>query len=337
MVTDTWIITCYFNPCRYLTKKYNFDVFAARLKSSRANLLVVEMALEDGEFELGEEHQVIRVRGAGVMWQKERMLNIAIANLPSSCTKVAWLDCDLLFEDEDWLQASSEMLDRCWVVQPFASCVRLPRGDLTYRGRGQEDQTVTESFAAAFARDPSLARDAPYRDHGHTGYAWAARRELLDACGLYDACLTGSGDHLMAHAFAGTPHSPCIPATIGADGPYAAHFARWAAKVDRMAGGSLGHVPGRVLHLWHGAVTDRRYYWRNQEFKTLGFDPDRHLRLEPSGLWGWGEAPARIREWASELFVSRNEDGERAPHPPPPERPLLPGFRTSDAQVQRSR
>lgn len=309
MVKDTCVLTAYFNPCRYATKKFNFDVFAARLKRSGTPLLVIELALNDGEFGISESHDVIRLRGNGVMWQKERLLNIAIANLPSSCTKVAWVDCDLLFEDDEWLQKTSEALDQFSVVQPFGSCVRLPRAHLEFRG-GHEEDTVTESFAAAFARDRSLAHDARYKFHGHTGFAWAARRDLINACGLYDACLTGSGDHLMAHAFAGALDSPCIPAMIGSGHKYAQHFARWATAFNCISRGSLGYIPGRVLHLWHGTVANRRYFWRNQEFKTFAFDPDRDIRRDKNGLWEWADAPAEVRRWASELFISRNEDGD---------------------------
>lgn len=311
MADDTWIITSYFNPCRYATKKFNFDLFSDRLKKSNAKLLVVEMAFEDGTFELGNDQDVIRIRGSGVMWQKERMLNIAIANLPASCTKVAWLDCDLLFEDQDWLQKTSEALESFAVVQPFSRCVRLPRGHLEFQGQGQRD--ISESFAAVFARDPSLTRHGIYKQHGHTGFAWAARRELLDACGLYDACLTGSADHLMAHVFAGTLESKCIPRSIGSGHKYAKHFARWAVETNRIARGRLGHVPGRVLHLWHGEMADRRYFQRDQEFKAFAFDPDRHIRLDENGLWEWAEAPEEMRAWASEVFSSRNEDGGPTP------------------------
>lgn len=308
MAKDFWIVTAYFNPCRYATKKFNFDMFAARLKLTGAPLLVIELVLDGGNFEVSDSHDLIRLRGNGVMWQKERLLNIAIASLPTSCTKVAWVDCDLLFEDKEWLQKTSEALDRFRVVQPFSSCVRLPQGRMECQGG--EEEAITESFAAAFERDRSLARDATYKFHGHSGFCWAARRDLLQTCGLYDACLTGSGDHLMAHAFAGALDSRCIPAMIGSGHKYADHFARWAAEVDRICRSSLGCVPGRVLHLWHGALTDRRYYWRNQEFKGFAFDPDRHIRRDRSGLWEWADASAEMRRWASELFLSRNEDGD---------------------------
>jgi hypothetical protein len=309
-VNDFWIITAYFNPCRYVTKRVNFERFAARLKSMSASLLVVELVLDDGDFELGGEHNVVRLRGGGVMWQKERLLNIAATHLPVSCTKIAWLDGDLLFDADHWLRSTAEALDRYCVVQPFSSCVRLAPGLVDWASDGTRPEAVVESFAAAIARDRSLAHRARYAAHGHTGFAWAARRELFDHAGLYDACVTGSGDHLMAHVFAGALDSICIPAMIGAGHSYAAHFARWAVEANRIVGGSLGFAEGRVLHLWHGEVSDRRYYDRNQEFKTFDFDPDRDLRYGANGAWEWAGAPARIRDWAHDLFGSRHEDGK---------------------------
>jgi hypothetical protein len=313
MAGNTSIITCYFNPARYASKKFNFDLFVSRLGRHAANLVIVEMATEHGEFELGNDHKVIRVRGDSFIWQKERLHNIAIAHLPPACTKVVWLDGDLLFEETEWLDMTSAALDHFALVQPFERLVRLPQGHLEYRGFGQDGQMVVESFAAAFARDPWLAHNAPYQNHGRVGGAWAARRDLLDSCGLYDACLTGSGDHLMAHAFAGALNSPCIPAMIGSGHSYTAHFARWAAKLDQIAQGNIGYVPGLVLHLWHGAMANRRYRLLNEEFKTFDFDPDRHLRASANGPWEWADAPAAMRTWSRDLFLSRNEDGDRKP------------------------
>lgn len=305
---DFWTITAYFNPCRYVTRKVNFERFAACLKATSASLLVVELVLDHGEFELGNEYNVLRLRGGAVMWQKERLLNIAAAHLPVSCKKVAWLDGDVLLDD-DWPQKAAAALDCYHVVQPFRSCVRLPPGHIDWPADGAQPAIAIESFAAACARAPCLARDVESPLHGHTGFAWAARRELFEHVGLYDACLTGSGDHLMAHVFAGALDSVCIPAMIGVGHRYAAHFARWAAEADRMVGGSLGFVEGRARHLWHGDRADRRYRQRNQEFKTFDFDPDRDLRRGANGVWEWADASVQIRAWASAVFVSRNEDG----------------------------
>jgi hypothetical protein len=97
---------------------------------------------------------------------------------------------------------------------------------------------------------------------------------------------------------------------IGSGHKYAEHFARWAAEADRIVGGSLGHLQGRVFHLWHGDRANRRYRQRNQEFKAFRFDPDRHIRSDRNGLWEWADAPAAMQAWTNEMFASRDEDGD---------------------------
>jgi hypothetical protein len=240
------------------------------------------------------------------MWQKERLLNIAAARLPKSVRKIGWFDADIIFKEPDWLERTSKALDDHMVVQPFSHAVRLHRDN---RDDGTGD--LDESFASMFVRDPRPARLGRYQVHGHTGYAWAARRELFDTCGLYDACLTGSADHLMAHAFAAAMrNSPCMVHTFRGSMDYAAHFIRWAISARDVVRSKVGVVPGRILHLWHGDLADRRYADREREFRRLEFDPDGDLRLDKSGLWEWSdEAPDHLRAWADNSF-HRNEDGD---------------------------
>jgi hypothetical protein len=307
MSSDLWAITCYFNPCRYQTKRANFDAFRAGMAKNGANLLTVELAFEDEPFELPESNDVLRLRGGGLMWQKERLLNIAAATLPASCRKVAWLDNDVIFENPDWFEQTSRALDEHVVVQPFDQVVRLPRGHSRFLGEGE----CYESYGSVFARNPKAARTAHFHLHGHTGFAWAARRELFEDVGLYDACLTCSGDHLMSHGFAGgLVHSPCIGMMIGPQRAYLQHFLTWAVKARDLVGGKLGVVPGHLLHLWHGDLVNRRYTELNNAFKTFNFDPAKHLRHDENGLWEWADAPPRMREWARELFWMRREDGD---------------------------
>jgi hypothetical protein len=307
---DLWVITCYFNPCRYKTKRANFDAFMEGMKKDGANVLVVELAFADEEYELPEGDNVLRLRGSGVMWQKERLLNVAAKSLPESCTKVAWLDNDVLFENSDWVAETSAALDKYMVVQPFDWCVRLPQGVRKFDGRGE----TYESYASVYARAPRLAQSGEFVHHGHTGFAWAARRELFDHCGLYDACLTGSGDHLMSHGFSGgMRRSPCMKRVIGNQATYLRHYLRWADKTRELVQGRLGYIPGTLLHLWHGDLADRRYTDMNNQFMTFDFDPDRHLALDENKLFVWSdEAPQRLQDWADKFFWIRREDGIEA-------------------------
>ena len=196
------------------------------------------------------------------------------------------------------------------MVQPYSSCNWLARGERAYPASGG----TYESLAHCFTRAPKLVRQSIYSSHGHTGFAWAARRELFETCGLYEACLTGSADHLMAHAFAGgMVHSPCLKDVVGEQTPYANHFWRWAAQARDLVDARIGYVPGTVLHLWHGDLANRRYGVMNRELLRMQYDPDRHLQVGEGGLIEWSdEAPPAMRDWASQNFRHRREDGEES-------------------------
>lgn len=302
---DLSIITCYFNPCGYSTKRRNFARFASILDRSGLQWLCVECAFGSGRFDLDESKRVLRVRAKDVMWQKERLLNLAVAALPATCTKVAWLDCDLLFENPDWAVATSALLEKCPVVQPFKWVVRLPRAATSYHGEGD----CWKSFAAVLKHDFDVHRKGNFHRHGHTGFAWAARREVIATHGLYDACIAGSGDHMMAHAFCGDFKSECIRRILCDNPAHVSYFRQWAERIYSDVRGHIGYVPGTILHLWHGEMANRRYVERNQELARFGFDPRTDLRMGDSGCWEWSVFNGQLREWACRCFALRLEDG----------------------------
>ena len=301
-----WVVTSYFNPCGYETRLSNFQLFRESLGRAGVNWLAVECAFGDAPFELGESANVVRVRARHVMWQKERLLNVALESLPRRCAKVAWLDADVLFENMDWAIEASRALEEFPVVQLFERVVRLPRGHTSDTGEGQ----TYASFASVYRRRPDLSREGDFERHGHTGFAWAARRELLDGRGLYDACVAGSGDHVMAHALCGD-FDGCVRRVLGADSRHLKHFGAWGAQLYERVGGRVGCVRGTLLHLWHGDKANRRYLSRNRKLASFGFDPARDLCVGPTGCWEWASDKRDMHQWFVEYFDGREEDGER--------------------------
>ncbi len=303
---DLWIVMAYFNANGYQTKRQNYERTRERIQQSGLNFLTVECAFGDRPFDLQPGPHLFQIRGRDVMWQKERLLNLAIARLPNDCRKVAWLDADVLFERPDWAVETARLLDRYPVVQLFDRAIRLPRGRDYYDGTGD----VWDSFGAVYRKRPQVLLRGDFAAHGHTGFAWAARRDLLAEYGLYDACIAGSGDHMMAHALCGDWTSRCIQRIIGANNKHRDFFANWAVRLYRDVRARLGYVPGAVLHLWHGDVNHRRYVNRNQELAGFAFDPAVDLRPGTNGCWEWNSSKPALHRWACNYFSQRFEDGE---------------------------
>ena len=42
-------------------------------------------------------------QGGSLLWQKEALLNLALKHIPGHIQYIAWIDCDVLFEDDHWI------------------------------------------------------------------------------------------------------------------------------------------------------------------------------------------------------------------------------------------
>ena len=121
-----WGITCYFNPAGYQNRLINYRLFRSRLN---VPLVAVELSFT-GEFELRADDAeiLLQIAGGDVMWQKERLLNIALSALPRECDIVAWLDCDVIFASPTWADDARHALKDNLLVQLFNERLNLIPG-----------------------------------------------------------------------------------------------------------------------------------------------------------------------------------------------------------------
>ena len=252
--------------------------------------------------------RIVQLRGGDVLWQKECLVNLGVRHLPADCDRVVWIDADVLFARADWADQTRSLLRDYAVVQPFSHCVRLPRGVETCEPAtlpfGSGENQVFYGIAWGMRSKGRATLDS-YARHGHTGFAWAARRELLEAHGLYELNLLGNGDTDIAHAMFGSADYW----GLAKHGPHArAHLARWAEPFAASVDGSVAHLDGVVTHLWHGDTSLRQYSLRLDVLHEL--DPERHVVRTADGLLALADdAPETVRTWTREYFSTRREDG----------------------------
>src|SRR3954452_243748 len=159
-----WGVATYFRstPSRWM--RPNLLRFGERVRRQGLKLLIVELALGDQPYEVGDDvaDLVIRRRARNLLWQKERLLNIGIAPLPADCEGVVWLDADVLFENDGWVEQTARLLDDHAAVQPFdTACWLDPDEGVSMTQRG---------IAATLADHPSRRSAlADHYIHGHPG------------------------------------------------------------------------------------------------------------------------------------------------------------------------
>ena len=318
-----WVITTYFNPTANLWRLRNLQAFRHHLS---APLLVVELA-QPGENQLSASaaDKVVTLTGDPQIWQKERLLNLAVQHLPAETTYVAWVDSDIVFERPGWQDESmAQLRSGKQLVQPFDTVARLPRLDpntlddidalraiqpveekpsFTY---GLHGGYYSTEQAASARVDTGNGREIN-RAYGYThGVGWVARRDLLQEVGLYDACVIGGGPSAMALAGIGQPEKLFEKRPMS--DAHRRHYLAWAGVFHYNTEVDVAFVPGRALHLWHGPYESRRYHDRHVELKNLGFDPDVHLERAENGTWCWSPRAKAMQHAVKGYFSSRAQN-----------------------------
>jgi hypothetical protein len=308
VIDDFWAVTSYFNPVGYVSRRANYRQFRDQLKLP---LLTVELAFERG-FELGESDAdiLVSLSGGDVMWQKERLLNLAVRALPASCRKVAWLDCDIVLERDDWIDATRELLDRHKLVQPFSRVLWMPPPDERPGGTPSTEPEVPNSTASVIATGMSIedCLGVPSPNfRSSPGFAWAANRDLLEEVGIYDCCIAGGGDSVFVRAAYGRFDDAVRLHLMNQS--RRAHFMAWASRLHDAVRGDVTFVNGVLRHLWHGSWHDRAYRERYQGLAAFAFDPSTDIALDGNGVWRWNSQKPAMHDYVRRYLEGRREDG----------------------------
>ncbi len=284
------VITSFFNPANYVNIRHNYLQFSREIKK-HADLFPIELSF-NGEFFI-EDENVIRINGneENVLWQKERLLSIVLDNLPEEYTNVAWLDCDILFENQNWAEEINSKLEEYKVVQVYETAKRLDENGeigLTSTGiikKNEEDGKIHDDI------------------RGTTGFGWAIRREVIDEIKFIDTQIIGGADAIMYLSFYGIQGTR-IHGHMGKEWQLA--IKEWCDRAFNVVNGSVGYISGSIIHLYHGKPTKRGYGDRHDVLREYKFDPNKHLELTPDGLWRF--TSTELNDKLKKYFVSREED-----------------------------
>lgn len=265
------VISCYFNPQESPYRLKAFNTFYEKIK--HLDHRIIECVIGDSEPELPQNENIKRIYTKSLLWHKESILNKIIAELPKQYEYIFWLDADVIFENKNWLIDGIQALQTCKIIQPFEYGVHLERDQRAFYGNPESINNqirnklsigkdvmnirVWKSFCATFREDPTKEINN-YDLHGHVGFAWGVRRDVLEKVSLYDKALIGGADHIIAHAAAGQIPHKCINKAFSEN---IDEIIDWSQKFHQAVGEekNVGFVKGTLLHLWHGELSKRDY------------------------------------------------------------------------------
>jgi hypothetical protein len=316
MQDNIWGVSTFFNPAGYQNKRSNFLTFATRIRRQGLKLLVMELTFDNDAPSLPEEIADLHVvlNSADVLWQKERLLNLALDLLPASCKQVAWLDGDIMFGKAAWVQDAQQALVKHSVIQLFDTAYFLPPPASIQPGTAQAHGWVSDSGRHSMESVGKAYREGKLEQiisgRRQPGLAWAARRELLEQVRFYDKLVLGGGDTLMVFALLGLHNHENVRSTFQAwwSPALLEDVMGWAARLSAAVEGNVGYIASTVYHLWHGNRTNRAYGQRHALLCQYEFDPECDLALDSNGCWRWATDKPELHDGVRKYFYDRRED-----------------------------
>jgi hypothetical protein len=300
IVDPLYVIIPYFNYCHYQRRKELFMEFYDRLKDDPRIRIVICEATESGdEFELPRDlpnlFAHIHVKTRNQIWIKESLINIAVGRLPTHWKYMAWLDCDIEFLNNTWVEDAIAEMEKYEVIQLFSV--------INYLGPQNESIKTDKSFGYMYRKSGREYSQKYKYGFWHPGFAWACTKHAYQIMnGLIDYAILGSGDHHMALGL--ISRVECShPKDIHPN--YKKLLREFEKQVRPLR---LGYIDGTILHYWHGDLKLRRYKERWQILVENKYDPLQDVYCDPMGLWQLTDSGKRLEQDIRDYFAERNED-----------------------------
>jgi hypothetical protein len=282
------VVSTYFNLNHSKYRLANYHAFRAALDAAGVASLTLEWSRDGTGFELPVDDSIVRIQGGDFIWQAERLLNHGMRSLPAEFDKVAWIDADIIFEQQDWPEKIEQALDRWPLIQAFSLARMMPTPD-------EPQVPFMEVPGSIYCRDNQVKWPDGSGRLGHCGYAWAARREVIEKVGLYDAVPVGGGDKNKLFALLNQLDQQQM--VERQNQAMRQHYQDWARQLLQICNGQSGYAELSVHHLWHGSLESRHYRERHAIPLFHNFNPWEDISLGDSGAWLWSsDKPALHRE-----------------------------------------
>jgi hypothetical protein len=282
-VAAVQLITVHFNPTGARRLADTYREWLDSLGDLAQRVVCYELVFAGREPEIPDS---VIVRSDSILWQKEALLNRALADCRAKY--FAWIDHDICLQSPTWLVDALARLDSgAKAVQLFDRITYL---DQTYRPLQSKQGRVAGGSAAP-------------------GGGWIATAEYLRSLGgFYDRSVVGSGDEWFYSA-ATNDASHVLDRIHDRLSPAMAADVR--TYINRAAGrpANVAHIDCQGFHLWHGDARNRQYATREHILRRHEFDPNRDVRLNEDGVLEWSTNKPAMHGEVKQFFVDRREDG----------------------------
>lgn len=289
---DMVVCLCFFSIIEYKKPVENYNTVISKLKKNNIPVKTISVIFP------GQKKKNLNFDYCfttdSVLFYKENLYSILFSKLKDKYSKFCFIDGDVIFDNEEWYDQTSNLLEHFDLAQPFDTCKWIQKDNVT---------SDTGQIASSVAMYRGINFEQAYY---HPGFSWAFKKDIFEKInGFYEWSFIGEGDLCFLNSFMLNRNNK-INLPITRSNKYKKYSENIVKNNLKM--GFLKN--NTAYHLYHGSYENRRYEERLNCIKdafVIGEHPDRYLVKDPDGLLRW-RYPANHNEEIRIWFRRRRED-----------------------------
>jgi hypothetical protein len=280
MDKNLYVILPYYNYFNNKDRLFNILKFIETYKTTdRCKIVVVEgltaesKPLEDLSDRIFKH---IKYNLPQKIWVKENLINLVLQNhLPLNYNFFCWLDCDIIFEQKDWVDQTINLLSENDAIQMFNFAIN--------QEIKIEYETIPfysfENIPSFDGHKVSISQIAyqqnKYKGFSpHSGFGWGMTSDFYKKIGkLWDYNIIGSGDSIISRSITQKLTEEQILTKNSLNVIYSKPYGQQILEYyNKFKGCKYSFLSSRIYHLFHGNMKNRLYNERHNLLKKLEYD-----------------------------------------------------------------
>jgi hypothetical protein len=284
---DLIIIIPLFNITKSVRIYQNFLYIIQLFEKSNILYSVIELAYFDEPFFTEEKENYFHLRTDSILFHKENLLKIAINNLSTTYKKFCIMDGDIIFDDLNFYDNVSILLDTYDIIQPFkkANWLSINMKDTIFNACSSCYTSINETD-----------------DFPHQGFVWAFTLDTFKKIeNLFDLIPIGANDTLLSGIICNIPKH--LSSARGSLTKICLNYSLEPIKLNYY------YLDCTIYHLFHGTLSKRKYSERFTEFRKLINTKEQYIKKNEQGVYEWVEEyKDLLNEYMTSYFKSREDD-----------------------------
>lgn len=264
---DLAVCFVYFNAAKSKRILMNYLYVVEKLKIADIPFFTIEMFITTPEIK-----DAVHLKTDCILFQKERMTSILEKYIPSSFTKLVFLDADLIFDNMNWYNDLSKALNHYTICHVFTKCLRL---DITYSNIMDERLSFVIKRYLNHKKEVDGIPMFPDPINGDVkfvgkdkiqfvpGGGWGFQRDWFKKIGFFEDDILGGSDTYSVQSWNIIPDNYVYPQFIKNS------IQKYKKLIAKNGSPSVTYLKGNVYHLWHGDLKKKQYKTRKNIFTNV--------------------------------------------------------------------